>query len=133
MTTDQNSELGKLLSSKFVASPGSEERKATDARIKRLDRQVEKRVPDDRHRQRMSALYVDAVPPDQWNRPTKEITQPIARAFLQDAANDYSLQHSQRYADLEIMKHADLELFNALTQWSDRPELPRPEWPEYPS
>ena len=131
MRADQNSGLGKLLSSRFNVPPGSAQRKAIDRQIKKLDRQLGRRVPDDRHKQRMSALYVDADSSGGWTRPSKDITQPIARDVLQDAANDYSLQYSQRYTDLEIVKHVDPELFKELTQWSDRPELPHPEWPNW--
>jgi hypothetical protein len=64
------------------------------------------------------------------NRPAKAISQTFARDFLYDAANDYSVQYSQGYTNLEIsIKDDDPELFNALEQWSGRPELPRPEWP----
>jgi hypothetical protein len=134
ISADNDSGLGKLLRDRTTAAPGSKEWKAADEQIVKIDQQKKKRVPDERHKRRMSAPYVDVVPPDRWNRPAKEITQAMAWAFLQDAANDYSLQYSQRYTDLEIkIKREDPELFNALTQWSDRPELPHPEWPEYPS
>lgn len=126
--TNLNSELGKLLTSKFDATPGSEEWKAFDAQIEKVNRQVAKRIPDDRQRRRMSALYVDPVPPDRWNRPT-EITQSIAAEFLQEAATDYSIQYWQHYTKPEYIKLDNPELFDAMTQWSDRPELPRPEHP----
>ena len=52
-------------------------------------------IPVERHKQRMSALYVDAVAPDLWRRPTREISQITAHAYLQDAANDYSGQYDR--------------------------------------
>jgi AbiV family abortive infection protein len=120
----RDSGLGKLLN----ARPGSKEWKAANDQIEKLNRQKKKRVPDDRHRQRMSALYVDAISVGRWNRPSKEISQACASDFLQDAVNDYSVQYS-RYAELEITRHSNPELFSALQQWPDRPELPTPEWP----
>jgi hypothetical protein len=66
----------------------------------------------------MSALYVDAVSVDRWNRPAKEISQADARDFLQEAVNDYSLQYFQRYTELEIIEANDPDLFGALVQWS---------------
>jgi hypothetical protein len=131
MIADRDSGLGKLLQTRMSATPGSKEWKAANEQIEKLDRQKKKRVPDERHRQRMSALYVDAGSVGRWNRPAKEISQAHARDFLQDAVNDYSLQYSQGYTELEIIKDGDPELFHALVQWSDRPELPRPEWPPY--
>jgi hypothetical protein len=89
--------------------------------------QARRTVPVERHNQRMSALYVDAVSPDRWNRPTDEISQITAHAYLQDAANDYSGQWD-RYANPEIAKPDDPELYNALENWSGRPiTLPFPE------
>jgi hypothetical protein len=61
----------------------------------------------------------------------KKISQEHAREFLQGAVNDYSLQYSQRYTELEIVKSLDPDLFQALVQWSDRPALPPPEWPPF--
>jgi AbiV family abortive infection protein len=128
MRADWNSGLGKLLQTRMSATPGSKEWKAAYEQIEKLNRQKKKRVPDERHRQRMSALYVDAVP-GRWNRPA-EISQSHASNFLQDAVNDYCQQYWQGYihTELEIIKYGDPELFHALVQWSDRPELPRPEW-----
>jgi hypothetical protein len=81
--------------------------------------------------QRETALYVDPVCLHQWNRPSKDISQPSARDFLVDATNDYLLQYSKRYTELKILEHVDSELFNVLKQWANRPELPRHESPSY--
>ena len=89
MKADRDSALKKLL---MTPVSSKEWRKARE-QIEKLDRQKAKRVPSDRHEQRMSALYVDAVAPDQWNRPIKEISQTSAFEYLQDAANDYSIQY----------------------------------------
>jgi hypothetical protein len=44
--------------------------------------------------------------------------------------NDYAIQYDQGYTNLDTaVKHDDPELFEALNQWKDRPELPRPEQP----
>jgi AbiV family abortive infection protein len=67
--TDRDSGLGKLLQTRASAKPGSEERKAANEQIERLDRQKTKRAAIDRHEQRISRLYVDAVSLDRWNRP----------------------------------------------------------------
>jgi hypothetical protein len=80
----------------------------------------------------MSALYVDAVSADRWRRPTREISQITAHAYLQDAANDYSGQYD-RYTNPWVHKPDDPELYSALENWPGRPIfLPSPERPSLP-
>jgi AbiV family abortive infection protein len=122
--------LAKLLDTYLSAKPDSEERKTAREQLE-LDDKRTKRIPVERHKQRMSALYVDAVTPDRWNRPTREISPTSALLYLQDAANDYSVQYNH-YTNLEIGKLADLELYTALEKWVSRPTLPPPERPELP-
>jgi len=62
-----------------------------------------------------------------------EIPQEEAYSFLVDAANDYNLQYSQKYYELNLLKTIDPELCEALTQWESRPQLPPPERPPYPA
>jgi hypothetical protein len=86
----------------------------------------------ERHQQPMSALYVDAVAPDRWRRPTSEISLITAHAYLEDAANDYSGKWD-RYTNPSIYKPDDPELYNALENWPGRPIiLPFPERPSLP-
>jgi AbiV family abortive infection protein len=132
MRADKDSGLGKLLQTQMSSKPGSEEWKAARKEIEKLDHQKKKRVPGDRHEQRMSALYVDAVSPDQWNRPTNEISPTLAFERLQEAANDYSIQYD-RYTNLEIGKLDDPEFYTALEEWTDRPTLAPPDQPLLPT
>jgi hypothetical protein len=88
MKGNNDTSLGKLLQTRMKAIPGSKEWKAVDGEIKKVDDQLEKRVPDDRHKQRMSALYVDAISLGRWNRLAKDFSQQRAREFLSDAVND---------------------------------------------
>jgi AbiV family abortive infection protein len=126
---DRDTGLGKVLQTQMTAPPGSKEWKMAREQIEKVDRQKKKRVPDDRHEQRMSALYVDAVSPDGWNRPIKQISAISAFECLQDAANDYSLQYD-RYTNPEIYKPDDPEFYAALEAWTDRPTLVSPERPK---
>jgi hypothetical protein len=114
---------------------GSEEWREANDKLEKVSHEKRKRVPDERHRQRMSALYVEPVSGGSWNRPARTITQEFSQDFVCDAVNDYSLQYSQRYitGDEPILKQLDLDLFNALEQWPDRPELPPPDWPHLPA
>jgi len=70
---DRNSQLGRLLQTWTAAAT---------KQLEKLHRQKGKRLPGERHKQRMSALYVDPFPSG-WNRPTRKITQAIAYDELQ--------------------------------------------------
>ena len=124
LRTQQDTGLGKLLNVRMKSAPDSDEFKVAEEQLKKLDRQRKNRIPDDRHKQRMSALYVDIASADGWTRPSKEISREAARDFLNDAVNDYSSQRNSRCV-------FDSELQEALAQWLNRPELPVCEWPSY--
>jgi AbiV family abortive infection protein len=134
LTTRSNNEsgVGKLLQTRFKAPLGSKERREADKQIAKLDQVKSKRTPNDRHQLRMKALYVDILSEEDWNRPAQEILQTDAYDFLVDAMNDYRLQRSQQYMELEILQAFDPELHDALVQWPDRPKLPHVEPPTYP-
>jgi AbiV family abortive infection protein len=130
MTADRDSGLGKVLRVRSEAYPQSPEWKEADDQLAKLDRKKKGRVPRERHEKRMSSLYVEPVSQSEWNRPAN--TSPSsARVFLQDAVNDYAGRYGNGYStsSLPILKDIDPELYDALEQWSDRPELPCPEWP----
>jgi AbiV family abortive infection protein len=125
---DTDTELGGLLGTYLTVKQGSEEWKAAREQLE----QAQRTVPVERHNQRMSALYIDAVAPDRWNRPTSEISLITAHAYLQDAANDYSGEWD-RYTNPSIYKPDDPELYTALENWPGRPiTLPSPERPSLP-
>jgi AbiV family abortive infection protein len=119
--------LGGLLGTYLNVRQGSEEWNTAREQLE----QAQQTVPVERHKQRMSSLYVDAVAPDRWNRPTSEISQITALAYLQDAANDYSGQWD-RYTDPKTYNPADPELYTALENWPGRPTLASPERPFLP-
>jgi AbiV family abortive infection protein len=131
--TDAASGIGKLLQKRANAAPGSKERQELDKQVEKIDRLKLKRTPEDRHRLRMKALYVDLLSEDQWNRPAQEVSQTETYDFLIDAMNDCGLDRSQRYLELEILKANDAELHDALVEWSDRPEPLHVEVPSLPA
>jgi len=131
MRTHKDSGLGKLLQTYFNANAGSQQRSEARKQIEKLDRQKKKRAPVGRHEQRMDALYVDAVSPDGWKRPTEVISQTSAFGRLQDAMNNYSMEY-ERYTNPERGKPADLELYTALEKWNNRPTLACPAPPLLP-
>jgi AbiV family abortive infection protein len=120
--------LGGILGTYLAVKYGSEEWKTAREQLE----QARQSIPIERHKQRMSALYVDAITPRRWSRPTTEISLLSAHAYLQDAASDYSGQY-ERYADPDTYKPDDLELYTALETWIGRPPLPLPEQPSLPS
>jgi AbiV family abortive infection protein len=129
---DRTTGLGKVLTTRMTAPNGSAEQKAAREQIDRLDQLKKRREPDERHKLRMSALYVDPTSDGQWSRPTEEISAMRAHDFISDAANDYSIQQDRWYTNLALVKDDDPELHDALQKWSDRPRLPAPEWPPWP-
>lgn len=128
---DRDSGLGKLLEDRMKSDPASKEWKEADEKLAKITHEKRRRVPNERHRQRMSALYVEPVSSGSWNQPVRTITKECSQGFLSDAVNDYSIQYHQNYitGDDQILKQLDPKLFRALEQWPDRPALPRPEWP----
>jgi AbiV family abortive infection protein len=128
MMADNDTQLGKLIRTVMFATPGSEGWKTAHEQMDQMRRRKEKRVPQDRHKQREVALYVDPVAGG-WNRPTKEISQASAMDFLSEAGIDYSMAYDS-YANPDIStKHDDPELYCALIAWTDRPKLPKRKWP----
>jgi AbiV family abortive infection protein len=123
---DTDTRLGGLLGTYLTVKQGSEEWKTAREQLE----QARQSIPVERHKQRMSALYVDAVASDLWSRP-REISQITAHAHLQEVANDYSGQYD-RYTNPAIHKPDDPELHTALEEWIGRPILPIVERPKLP-
>jgi AbiV family abortive infection protein len=129
-TADRDSGLGKLLRTRMECHPQSEEWKQADAALTRIQETKTKRVPSDRHKSRMSALYVEPPTEHSWNRPSGK-SAAFAHEFLQTAVTDYAGRYDQGYITSEesVLKHIDAELYAAFEGWRDRPVLQPPEWP----
>jgi AbiV family abortive infection protein len=121
--------LAKLLRKKAGASPQSEDYKDASKQLEDITNQQRGRNPDARHRQRLSALYVEPTANGlDWNRP-KQTSSDEATQFLIDAVNDYAGQYDRfQSGSIEFI---DPELFRALQAWNTRPPLPSPEWPVF--
>jgi hypothetical protein len=81
---------GQLLQARSRAAPASPEWKKADEEIDKITELQKKRTPEDRHNQRMKALYVEPLEAG-WNRPA-ETSETAARDFLTDAINEYAIQ-----------------------------------------
>jgi AbiV family abortive infection protein len=123
--------LGKILTTRRTVAPQSREWKEADAALKQITEIKDKRTPDDRHRQRMEALYVEPKSGNQWNRPD-DTSASEAHTCLQEAINDYSGAHERFKIGGWILKHDDPDLDHALEQLIERPELPAPVQPTWP-
>ena len=130
LTADRESGLGKLLRAKMENHPQSKEWQDANNELERIDETKKKRTPSDRHQKRIAALYVEPLSDSCWNRPAT-VSALDAHRFLEDAVNDYAVRYQQGYITSEDsnLRDIDPDLYDALQQWSDRPELPPPEWP----
>jgi AbiV family abortive infection protein len=95
MRVDTDTELGGLLGTYLSVKQGSEEWNTAREQLE----EAQRTVPVERHQQRMSALYVDAVAPDRWRRPTSEISliTLILEVHLVRTAGPYILARSCRF------------------------------------
>lgn len=134
MRADRNTGLGKTLTDRTTNPPQSQKFKDADATLTRIDKQTAKHTPTNRHSKRMRSLYVEPTSSSDWNRPA-DVSVADAHSFLQDAVNDYSGRYNQGYITSEqsILKDIDQELHDALDRLTDRPQLPPPEWPPFPT
>jgi AbiV family abortive infection protein len=128
ISTTNDTVLGKLLQTRHQKDSQTEEWKAADKEIKKIDASQRKRAKTTRHQQRMRALYVE---PNEsglgWNRP-RDIGRQAAHDFLNHAVNDYGVQIDK--LNPEFLKARDTrQLLKELTDWKERPELPAQEWP----
>jgi AbiV family abortive infection protein len=128
----QQTGIGKILNDRMTNVPQSQKWKDADARLEQIDDIKAKRTPDDRHNTRMRALYVEPTSGSSWNRPA-DMSAQTAHDFLVDAVNDYSGRF-QGYvtSDPSILPDTYIDLYNALQQMADRPQLPPPEQPSWP-
>jgi AbiV family abortive infection protein len=106
--------FAKLLDTYLSANASREERETALEQLE-LHHQRTKGIPLERHKLRLSALYVDAVPPDRWNRP-RGVSATSAVLCLRDAYKDYYMLY-YTYNSLDL---------------DSRPTLPPPEQPELP-
>jgi AbiV family abortive infection protein len=124
-----DSETGKLIMTrtKLLQSGQhqSEEFKEIEKKMADITESIRKRTPNDRHKARMEALYVE---PDNsgtdWNTP-KRVSPEFARNFVADASGDYAILRQI----LEPSTSSNAEFTKELLKWKDKPEIPLPKWP----
>jgi AbiV family abortive infection protein len=71
-SADQSTGLGRLLVTHRTAEHGSAEKNDAATKLEEAGEWKLGRIAEDRHKLRMSALYVDAVSIQEWNRPSEK-------------------------------------------------------------
>jgi len=128
MRTEGGDALDKLLRVVDHSDRPSSDRRAARKQLDAYIKHQRKLQPQDRHRQRIAALYVEPKETGTaWTRPV-DVSQEEARRCVEDFANDYSAKCS-RFRP-EIHAATDREFFEALQAWPGRPELPARQWPK---
>ncbi len=129
-----DTEEGKLFMKKMkLIQDGNQESadyRENEVKLNEIMAQVRKRTPGERHRHRLKALYV--MPDDKgtgWNIP-KNISPEFARDFIIDTSNDYSAIRQHFYSD---SRSDETEFIKEVRKWGEKPELPLPTWPKWPS
>lgn len=131
ISTDKDTGVGKVLSARMTSPLGSSERQKADAALEQIDKSMRRRTPADRRDDRIMALYVDPTSDTVWNRPANATSAADAFEALRVARNDYSIRIDQWYlapasGSNEVLKQSNPDLFRALDQWRDRPNLLAP-------
>jgi len=107
------------------------EREAAWETLEDLIKPARKRMPVDRHKARMRALYVDLDEAGTgWSRPAD--MRDDARAHLEDVANDYAAMWERFQHNLDILAHGEPNLAAAVARWTERPALLAPARPQFP-
>jgi AbiV family abortive infection protein len=133
LTDDDDPEFGKLLRVTMESDRQSPEWQAASAALARIQARKRKRLPTERHQARTDALYVDLKSESEWKRPVVSTSRSYATTLLRAVVENYARRYHDRYISsmepISQLQHRDPKLYDALYEWSDRPELPRPEWP----
>jgi AbiV family abortive infection protein len=119
---------------------GAEAPTYEDARreLDQILRRLARRTPNERHRTRMDAHYVDIeASGNAWNRPV-DISRERALDIVQQASSDYSVRHHNMgiwLASQDSLLHPEAGALRAwveaVKKWSQRPELPAPRFPDH--
>lgn len=134
LTGEDDPEFGKWLRIKMEADRQSPEWQRAETALARIHEDKRNSLPKKRHEARKYALYVDPESESEWRRPGETISPSYAKTFLLAAVNDYATRYHHRYltsdgSDGSALQHREPDLYRALSEWPDRPELPQPEWP----
>jgi AbiV family abortive infection protein len=115
--------FAKLLRTVVTSGHSESEREEARQILDDVSERQRDRIPEDRHKIRMRALYVDLNESGTgWNRPNQMIGD--VRTQLEHAVSDY-VNRLQRL-QVEVLPAVEPKLAAALEQWPERPALPEP-------
>jgi AbiV family abortive infection protein len=120
---DVSTGLGAAILGMTQCDPNSETFKQAKAIADTAGKAIFKRFPDERHRQRNQALYVDPVDVTKWQSP-RNITKEDARMYITHIRNDYA----NVQGNLEF-REEDANVFAFLQTNANRFQLLYPKWP----
>ncbi len=125
------SDLATAIKTNIEATPGDPKFEAAETVIQEVLDAMVKEGPGKRHKKRFESFYVDLEGSSKgWKRPLEVISQKEANSLLINATNNYAMPR-HTFSDAKSIQ--DPQLAQALVAWSDKPYLPPPIWPEYPS
>jgi len=121
-----DSVVGKLLIACIQNKIGSPEYNAAREELEKVDKWRARRLPHERHEDRMKALYVDLDPQSgAWKRPGDSFSRDEARRRINDALNDYRVQFDPTNRRIHNAERRP-GLNECMDSWTDKPELPQP-------
>jgi len=126
---DRVTKLIKTLNRVNPDGPDGAEFKEAWKELKDIAAILRKRVPAERHRKRMKALYVEPSESGSgWSRPCEQFDEQESEFFLLDAINDYSNTVSE--FQREIVEAKEGPISTLIKTWTNWPEMPRLPWPK---
>jgi AbiV family abortive infection protein len=112
---------------RLLSAHRSDDAGVRDAAAKQLHEMsaaLRKRLPDDRHGDRLKAFYVDPTDEhDAWDRPIDARFSRPPHDIVVDAISDYA---AQRFSLLDQVQNTNPPLAEAIATWTERPILPMP-------
>jgi AbiV family abortive infection protein len=122
MTLDHESQLGKLLAARNAAI-GTDSYADLDRQVADIDQRIMARRPNDRHKLRLGALYVDIDDAGRdWKVPAR-LSRAECATIIRDVRNDYAGQRD-RMENPEVL--SDGALARAIIKLQSKPSLPPP-------
>jgi AbiV family abortive infection protein len=113
-------QIDQLVQARQNATPGTDDWRTADERLRRINKRRWQRQPGDRVNRRILAFYVD-LGPGGWLRPAT-LTPQVCADDVTDGLNDYRLAKLRVEEAAEV--HNDIELADAVRALVGRPTLP---------
>jgi AbiV family abortive infection protein len=121
-TVNEGEGLGKLIK-EYAKGPSSKEFTEAPEKLEAITKRQTDRIPEDRHRERMKALYVQPnTTGTTWSLPW-DYNKGEAHKFIQHAISDYAFQ-IDKFKSPAILRLNAPGFAQAYEEWADKPTLP---------